>query len=169
MCHAKRSYLESSSLAGYGLISLTQSRREDTSVNTGRPLSASSSRYCSRSVDNLRARQMASYQSAVSRHRRRSYSGIPFLFLPVRCEYFEENTPASWVRCSRRRLRSLSALNPCHNLAAMLACRLNDRYLSAVSVVARANSGIGERAGGSRLLDLQRRGARRRHMFSADP
>jgi hypothetical protein len=30
----------------------------------------------------------------------------------------------------------------------MLACCLNDRYLFSVSVVARANAGIGERAGG---------------------
>jgi hypothetical protein len=88
--------------------------------------------------------------------------------LPVKCGYCVENIPASAVLCSRRRLRPLSTLNPGHSLAAMLACYLNDGYLFSVSVVARANAGIGERAGGSRLLDLQRGSARRRRMFSTD-
>jgi hypothetical protein len=34
--------------------------------------------------------------------------------------FCEENTRTSAVLCSRRRLRSLSTLNPCHSLAAML-------------------------------------------------
>ena len=50
----------------------------------------------------------------------------------------------------------------------MLACCLDDRYLFLVPVVARPNAGIGERAGGSRLLDLQRRRAGRRHVFSTN-
>jgi len=52
------------------------------------------------------------------------------------------------VLCSRGRLRRLSTLNPCHSLAAMLARCLNDGYLFSVSVVARANARIGERAVG---------------------
>src|SRR5438105_5879449 len=70
--------------------------------------------------------------------------------LPVRCRYFEENTSTRAVFCSPRRLRPLGTHNPCHSLAAMLACCLNDCYQFSVSVVARANAGIGERAGGSR-------------------
>jgi hypothetical protein len=41
----------------------------------------------------------------------------------------------------------------------MLVCCLDDRYLFLVSVVARPGAGIGERADGSRLPDLQRRRA----------
>jgi hypothetical protein len=82
--------------------------------------------------------------------------------LQVKYGYFVDNTPTSAVLCSRRRLRPLSTLNPCHSPAAVLACSLNDRYLFSVSVVARANAGIRERAGGLRLLDLQRGSTRRR-------
>ena len=53
------------SMSTLPLFSLTQSRREDTSVNTGRSLKANPSRYCSRSVDNSRAKRTASHESAV--------------------------------------------------------------------------------------------------------
>jgi hypothetical protein len=95
-------------------------------------------------------------------------AGVHCSGLPVKCEYFVENIPTSAVLCSRRRLRPLSTLNPYHSLAAMLACCLNARYLFLPSVVARASAGIGERAGGSRLLDVQRGSARRSHVFSTD-
>ena len=85
--------------------------------------------------------------------------------IPVKCGYCEENTATSAVVCS---MRLRSTLNPFHSLATMLACCLNDRYLLSVSVVARANAGIGEHAGGSRLLDLQRGSARRRRVFGTD-
>jgi len=50
----------------------------------------------------------------------------------------------------------------------MLACSLNGRYFFSVSAVARANAGIGEHAGGPRLLDLPTVDTRRRHLFNAD-
>lgn len=65
-------------------------------------------------------------------------------------------------------IATAGTLDRCHSLAAVLACWVNDRYLFSVSVVARANAGTGELAGGSRLLDLQRGSTRRRHVFSAD-
>jgi hypothetical protein len=66
----------------------------------------------------------------------------PLQLLQVKCGYCEESTPTSAISCSRRRLRPLSATNPCHSLTTMLACCLNDGYLFLVSVVAGANAGI---------------------------
>jgi hypothetical protein len=56
----------------------------------------------------------------------------------------------------RRRLRPLGTLDPGHSLAAALACCLDDGYQFLVSVAVRANAGITESIGGSRLLDIQR-------------
>ena len=148
-------------------ISLTQSRREKNNrANTSRLLRANSFKTLLQ-----KCRQFEGRTNGFSRVSRLAPStqrviGHSFLFLPVRCGYCEENTPTNPALCSRRRLRWLSTLNPCHSLAAMLNCCLNDSELFSVSVVARANASITESAGGSRLLGLQRRSPSRRHLLA---